>query len=172
MPLISQHYCQLNEELHQTNSEYGCSGKRHGNAVMQLALQLNTQDILDYGCGKSTLAENLPFLIKQYDPAIPKYREFPGPVDLVVCTDVLEHIEPDCLDTVLAHISQLTKKVAYVTVATRPAKKILADGRNAHLIIEDLAWWLKKLGHYFEVRTVQNKQGEFLAMLEPKKENK
>jgi 2-polyprenyl-3-methyl-5-hydroxy-6-metoxy-1,4-benzoquinol methylase len=65
----------------------------------------------------------------------------PEPHDIVACTDVLEHIEPDCLDDVLKDIRRCTKKVAFLLIATRPAIKVLADGRNAHLIQQPYTWW-------------------------------
>jgi hypothetical protein len=39
--------------------------------------------------------------------------------------------------------------VAYIVIATRPAKNILPDGRNPHLIIEGKEWWREKLSKYF-----------------------
>jgi S-adenosylmethionine:diacylglycerol 3-amino-3-carboxypropyl transferase len=86
----------------------------------------------------------------------------PEPHDIVVCTDVLEHIEPDCLDDVLADIRRCTKKAALLVVATRPAMKTLSDGRNAHLIQEDFKWWephIEKAG--FRVLQGHAVTGEF-----------
>jgi len=166
MPLISEDYRSLNEELHDSNPSYGTSGKRHANSIRELAMMMGTRDILDYGCGKSTLQENLPFLIKQYDPARPKYSEKPEPAEIVVCTDVLEHIEPENLDDVLDDLKRVTKTVGYFTVATRPAVKTLSDGRNAHLIIEDYKWWLPKLWERFNITQFQEMEGkEFLIIV-------
>ena len=170
MQLISNEYRRLNEQLHKDVSEYGKSGQRNAKGVMNLAMSLSTQDILDYGCGKSTLAKNLPFLIRQYDPAIPKYNELPEPAEIVVCTDVLEHIEPDCIDNVLAHLQKLTKQAGYFTIATRPAKKTLADGRNAHLIVEPAIWWLNKLAPLFTIVNFQQHKGECLVIVKPLEE--
>lgn len=104
-----------------------------------------TTDILDYGCGKRTLEEALGFPIANYDPAIPGLDEAPQPADIVSCTDVLEHIEPDCLPAVLSDIRRVTKRAVFLTIATRPAKKFLADGRNAHLIQQPARWWVEQL---------------------------
>ena len=79
--------------------------------------------------------------IREYDPAVPGKDAEPQPADLVICTDVLEHIEPDCLNDVLDHIRQVSLKYAFVNVSTRPAVKFLQDGRNAHLIIQPADWW-------------------------------
>ena len=65
--------------------------------------------------------------------------------DMVVCTDVLEHVEPAKLDAVLDHIWRLTGRVAYFVIDTRPANAILPDGRNAHLSLHDHWWWIDKL---------------------------
>lgn len=146
MQLITDEYRELNEKLHASNEAYGVSGQKWAGTITDLAVAAGTQDILDYGCGKSTLAKNLPFKIQQYDPAIEKYAKLPEPADIVVCTDVLEHIEPELLGEVLDHLASLVKRVGFFTAATRPAVKTLEDGRNAHLIQEDARWWKCSLG--------------------------
>lgn len=143
--LITDEYKELNEKLHESNKHYGAGGHKWATQLVGLAKMVGTQDILDYGCGKSTLAQNLPFKIQQYDPCIPKYASEPEPADIVICTDVLEHIEPECVVDVLVHISKLTKKLAFLVIANRPAKKVLEDGRNAHLIQENEVWWLERI---------------------------
>lgn len=166
--MISESYRALNEKLHKDNPHYGTSGQKFSQQIHALALAMQTEDILDYGCGKSTLAQNLPFKIKQYDPAVKKYAALPNPADLVVCTDVLEHIEPEMLDEVLNHLKTLTKRKGFFTIANRPAHKTLDDGRNAHLIIEPPLYWLTKLFDYFNVAGYQDLKGEMLVVVEPK----
>lgn len=151
MSLITDEYKKLNEQLHSTNKAYGTSGHKWANAIKMLSEKLGTQDILDYGCGKSTLANNLPFDIKQYDPAVEKHSKSPEQADIVVCTDVLEHIEPDCLIAVLDHIASLAKKAVFLVIHGGAAQKTLADGRNAHLIQECEAWWLTMLFPRFRI---------------------
>lgn len=68
---------------------------------------------------------------------------------------MLEHVEPDCLSDVLSHIQELGFGGAFFIIDTVPAQKTLADGRNAHLIVEDLAWWEKTLSAYFDVKVAQ-----------------
>ena len=106
--LISAEYRALNRTLHQTNLAYGVGGSKHVETILKLANQIGTKSVLDYGCGKSLLAKNLPFPIWEYDPAVPGKEESPRAADLVICTDVLEHIEPDKLEWVLADISRCT----------------------------------------------------------------
>lgn len=121
--------------------------------IADLCQTVGSYDVLDYGCGKSTLSHNFPHTIKQYDPAFPRYSATPEPADIVVCTDVLEHIEPEFIDDVLDDLQRVTKKVGFFTIAMQPAKKILSDGRNAHLIIENGEWWLEKLIKRFKIQS-------------------
>jgi hypothetical protein len=88
---------------------------------------------------------------------------------MVVCTDVLEHIEPENVDDVLDDLQALTRRVGFFVIATRPAKKILEDGRNAHLIQHGLDWWLPKLWTRFHIRTLKAEDHEFMVMVEAKK---
>lgn len=170
-------YEALQRQLHE-DASYGTSGHKHANYIVQLAKQLGTRDILDYGRGKGTLAKSLPWRIQEYDPFVPGYDSDPQPADLVVCSDVLEHIEPECVESVLEHLYELTNKALFVDVACRPAKKTLADGRNAHLIQWSPSEWLAEfLGigtetlsdpdYLFQFKPVffQTYEGGFIAVL-------
>lgn len=157
--LISDEMRGLNSQLHQDNPYYGSGGSKYAETVIQMKTPEITS-ILDYGCGKSQLAKSLPFPIWQYDPAIPEHSEPPRPADLVICTDVLEHIEKETLDAVLDDLRRVTVKVGYFVIHIGPAKKVYADGRNAHLIQETPEWWVKKLQSRFEVATSQMKGNE------------
>lgn len=168
--MISDAYREMNENLHRNNEKYGTSGRLYASQVHALSMALQTEDILDYGCGKSTLAQNLPFKIKQYDPAIPKYAALPEPSDLVVCTDVLEHVEPIFLTQVLEHLSALTKRKGFFIISTTRSTKTLEDGRNAHLIVESPEWWLNHLWKHFRVVGFQSIQHDILVIVEPKSE--
>jgi hypothetical protein len=169
LQVITDEYRKLNQELHERNKDYGVSGKHYLNDVVKLIRDMKTRDVLDYGCGKSTLAHNLPFTIKQYDPAVPQFAELPRPADLVVCTDVLEHIEPELLDNVLAHIASLTKIKCYANAATVCAAKTLADGRNAHLTIENAEWWIERVKQHFDVGETLINEQQVIFVLTPKK---
>ena len=149
--LISAEYKELNYKLHQENPMYGIGGAKHSKTVMKLCQSMNTTSVLDYGCGKGQLARELPFPIWEYDPAIPGKDTSPRPADLVVCTDVLEHIEPEKLGWVLKDIARCTQKMAFFVIHTGPSSKTLADGRNTHLIQKDKKWWHKILKKFFTV---------------------
>lgn len=143
--MISEAYRDMNAQLHAEKATYGASGHRWAHIVHDYG----THDVLDYGCGKGTLGQALGFPIKQYDPAIPEHSVRPIPAELVMCTDVLEHIEPEHIDAVLDDIRRCAKRWAFLVVATRPAKKVLPDGRNAHLLVQPPEWWEAKIAKRF-----------------------
>lgn len=160
-------YEQLQRQLH-AQGDYGHSGFKHGDRVLDLAKRMNTKNVLDYGCGQQTLQKGIPFPITNYDPFIRGCEADPAPHDLVVCSDVMEHIEPECVMDVLAHIHSKTLQLAFFDIAIRPAKKVLADGRNAHLIIEKPLWWLERLGKYFDAQNFQTyPEGGFVGLFTP-----
>lgn len=154
-PLISEEYKQLNTQLHRSNLAYGVGGAKHASVVLKLVANLNKggtpPSVLDYGCGKSALAGALPFPIAEYDPAVPGKQESPRPADLVVCTDVLEHIEPERLLYVLKDLQRCVKGIGYFVIHTGPSQKTLADGRNSHLIQQGRTWWKAQLRQFFHV---------------------
>lgn len=162
--VISSEYRALNAQLHDSNLLYGIGGGKHADVVRKLAEKLQTTSILDYGCGKGFLAKALPFPIWEYDPAIPGKDASPRPADIVACTDVLEHIEPEHIRPVLADLRRCTRQVAYFVIHTGPSSKTLADGRNSHVLQHDRAWWTKKLKRFFAIGKVIE-QGPLLTFV-------
>jgi hypothetical protein len=163
----TRQYQELQKELHTREPYYGTSGHKHSQHVMELAQRLDTREILDYGCGKQTLQKCIPYPITNYDPFVAGCTDEPEPHDLVVCGDVLEHIEPACLPEVIEHLFTKTKKMLFVDVAQREAKKTLSDGRNAHLIIQSTSWWIYQLAPYFDLKSLQSYDGGFVAAFTP-----
>lgn len=149
--LISPEYAALNREMHDQKPQYGTSGDKWAKLTDNLAREWRVSDVLDYGAGKGTLKQELERLVTpkyrivEYDPAIPGKENKPIRADLVVCGDVMEHVEPDCVYDVLDDIRNISRVGVLFVISTWPAKKHLPDGRNAHLIVEPMEWWLPKL---------------------------
>lgn len=162
MKTFSDSYKALQEQFHLERPDYGISGYRYADKILQLSEHLNTRDILDYGAGKMTLAKSLPFPIQNYDPFIPEICGYPHPADIVVNTDCMEHVEEEFVRDVLIDIRNLTKKMVFFEIATRPAQKTLPDGRNAHITIHPASWWLERLISYFEPASFDNFGGFFI----------
>lgn len=156
--LISPEYKQQQEALHE-NPNYGVASVQYAPIVSQIVNTLGVQHLLDYGCGKQRLFQNLKadhaMKLQAYDPGVEKLSAAPIPAEMVTCIDVLEHIEPEYLDNVLDDLARLTEAVAFLTIHTGPAVKVLADGRNAHLTQQPIEWWLPKIWERFDLHSVQ-----------------
>ena len=152
MSLITEEYRQMQAELHK-NPNYGVSSTIFAPIVDLVIEDHQLTELLDYGAGKCRLRDSLTQSVKYYpyEPSNPEMSDTPEPRELVCCIDVLEHIEPDCLDDVLDDLKRLTLKYGLFTIHTGPAQKILPDGRNAHLIQEPWAWWKDKLDNRFKI---------------------
>ena len=167
--MISGAYKELLRKKHKADKSWGDTGARHFMKVIQLLDQHECKSVLDYGCGKGLLGikfreeqkptehegEMIPSGIAdvkfyEYDPGIEEKEKGLANADLVVCTDVLEHIEPQYIDAVIAELAAKTQKVAYLVISCREAIHKLPDGRNAHLIVQPPEWWEKKLLQSFK----------------------
>jgi hypothetical protein len=151
--LISNEYKEQNRKLHDVYPEYGTTGAMWRDVVREES-NWGRMGILDYGCGKQTLSKSLgpAYRVTDFDPCIPGLDTPPAPHSFVVCGDVLEHIEPELLDNVLADLRRLCLVRGFFVVHIGPAMKILDDGRNAHLIQKPRAWWSMKLeDHGFKI---------------------
>lgn len=137
-------------QLHQKHrkGKWGRDGHSHADTVIEWMHELGqVKSILDYGCGAGTLAKALEEHVRvyEYDPGIRGKDHLPKPAGMLVCTDVLEHIEPEMIDNVLKHQYALAERGAYFVIALKLARETLPDGRNAHLLVKDPQWWLDSL---------------------------
>lgn len=151
--LISQY-----EELHSSDTSYGSTSIKFIKEVCMMIDQLQPVSILDYGCGKGVLIdapqEKYPNInCYKYDPSIPEYNTLPvDKVDMVLNTDVLEHIPENDLDDVLADIARITDQV-YFNLHHEKAVTILPSGENAHCTIKTPRWYRKTISRFFPTIT-------------------
>ncbi len=149
MPLYSKQYIKDLQHLHsRTDRPRGFGGKVKPLGMFYTFFEKwNPKTAIDYGCGKAAILNHLKQKYSNctwigYDPAVEEYKNIPdNEYDCVFSNDVLEHIEPECLHDVLDHIWQLGTKYIWLCIDTLPARKVLMDGRNAHLILEGKDWW-------------------------------
>lgn len=162
--MISDKYKNEIAYVHTKSDDFGSRGFNWGYLVAGIMKLEGCVSVVDFGCGKNTLCYSLTKAglgATGYDPGIPGLDKMPVAADLVVCTDVLEHIEPEHLDATMQELIKLAKKRLFVAVSTRPAGRILPSGRNAHLIVESGDWWRDKFIEYgFEIRRVWDNGGK------------
>lgn len=169
--VISDEYLRQQQELHK-NPHYGEASLVYAPIVLELMKGCGARSLSDYGAGKQNLnralvERGLRFEYLPYDPAFPGYGD-PRPADLVACIDVLEHIEPEHLENVLAELGGLVRKLGFFTIHTGSAMKVLSDGRNAHLIQRPSSWWLPQLCRHFEVVHLESDPGGFWVVVKPR----
>lgn len=170
--LISPEYLAEMKRLHAAPRGFGGKGHRWAPIVtalveMQDAITrakcfepdtLMPLQILDYGCGQGTLGQAVAGLIRAqegrytkrvlkgiwtdfdpvYLPTIPR-----GPFDLIVCTDVLEHVEPSKILAVLDYFRQVLRPDGelFTVIGLRETDKKLSDGRQAHInLLGEQSW--------------------------------
>lgn len=153
--LISPAYLEEQRRLHADPRGYGTKGRKWADQVADVARQFGAcASILDYGAGQGSLGAELRargFVVADYDPAVESMAAPPAPADLVVCTDVLEHVEPDKVDAVVDHLGELARVAAFVVISLVPTAKTLSDGRQAHISLHPSGWWAARLSRRFRV---------------------
>ena len=136
--------------------------------LMSLVKENNCKTLLDYGCGKAIPYDknrckevDLRHPIQKlcnlksfdlYDPAYEKYSKLSKKkYDIVVCTDVLEHIAEQDIDYVLTEILSRSKKIVFLNISCQPALKHFKQGKlkgkNVHISVFDPSWWGHKIGN-------------------------
>jgi hypothetical protein len=158
----TEEYADQMRQLHE-HGHFGIHGytdiEWSGRGILSLICTLQRPiTILDYGGGAGTYADAIHKVFKlasvtTYDPFHPKFRDNPEPGirDVVNCTDVMEHVEFECVDNTLKYIADRARFLALFSIGTEDAIKKLPDGRNAHITQKSPKWWAKKLREHFAI---------------------
>jgi hypothetical protein len=133
---------------------YGSSSMLHFDTISKEVLKVDPSSMLDYGCGRSDLVAHFwndgKRRIARYDPAVPAYKDFPKEgFEMVLCNDVLEHIEMMDVVRVLEEIKSKSINVVF-TISMKLARAKLPDGRNAHITLLSRSEWLRWLKQHFQ----------------------
>jgi len=155
------------KELHKEEGKFrGISLVPLVPTLFNIIKENNCKTLLDYGCGKA-----IPYSKKEcksiglkkpvqelcnldsfdlYDPAYPKYNKLSKKkYDIVVCTDVMEHIAEQDIDYVLKDILSHSKKAVFLNISCQPALKHFKEGKfkgqNVHISVFDGVWWSDKV---------------------------
>jgi hypothetical protein len=149
--LISPEYQRLLRDKHKSKP-WGGAGKSWVSWIAPLLNRFPADmTILDFGCGRATFRpEMLKFrpdaIITEYDPGVDGKDTLSWiPVDYIVCTDVMEHVEEDKVDDTLRVINFLAMGGVFFNIDTALSKSFLPDGTNTHITIKPAKWWTDKL---------------------------
>ena len=140
------------------NKKWGTTGARNFGAFVTDYINHHNgwiKSVLDFGAGQRTLGQRVREGLyvdgvtwDDYDPGIPEISDDKYLIwdyDLVVSSDVLEHVEPEHLDSTLEQLRNCANKAQYHHIACDPCGLILPDGRNAHLSIHTPEEWREML---------------------------
>ena len=148
MSITDQSKIEQYKDIH-SKKEWGVTSYTMAKYIVPSIIELQATSVLDYGCGQSKLYERLKInktiQVFRYDPSIIEISHIPTKhVDLIVNTDVLEHI-PECdIDDILRHMKVLGSNI-FFNINTALAKEILPSGENAHCTVYPPEWWLEKI---------------------------
>ena len=147
-------YIKQYELLYKIKKNYGKTSIKLYDVLEKIINDLNILSVLDYGCGKSKLLDlikkNKKIKIYRYDPAIKKYSKLTkNKTDLVICTDVLQHVPLYDLDRVLKEIKSKGIYILFYIKCTNHKTK-LPNGTYANCTVYDKKWWLEKLSNYYD----------------------
>lgn len=148
---------------------YGSTAYLYFDLIAREVLARNPSSILDYGCGRSDLVAHFwkdgARRVAKYDPAIPGHEVMPeGDFDMVLCTDVMEHVNMADVDTVLRAIRRKSRNALF-TISMRPARARLPDGRNAHVTLLNANEWTRWIAHVFGKASPIPTQWDHILML-------
>lgn len=155
--LISPEYRILQADYHKECDHWGSSGQHWATDVLDFIIKNSALSVIDYGCGKNTLYETVKNDIPEdvswcsYDPCVEAFDAEPPVSDLVISTDVLEHVEPELVENVLDDIAAKCTTGAFLVIFTHPAKHLLPDGSNCHKICKGEGYWRPLLEERFKV---------------------
>ena len=166
--------------------------------LVNITKENNCKTLLDYGCGKAIpynknrcnevgLKNSVQELCNiesfdLYDPAYEKYATLlDKKYDIVVCTDVLEHIAEQDIDYVLTEILSRSNKIVFLNISWQPALKHFKQGKlkgkNVHISVFDPSWWGHKIGNiwnkfnHLKVYTLcETKEGTHATCIKKEKE--
>tara|TARA_Y100000385_G_C13068487_1_gene627851 strand:+ start:145 stop:663 length:519 start_codon:yes stop_codon:yes gene_type:complete len=147
---MKYHYkdLELYKQLHQERN-YGDTGLEYAEDILNLIRQTGAQTVLDFGSGTGSLAKSLRkrnVLIDEFDPCYPGKEKIPKEkYDLVITTDLLEHIYEDELDNIFEEMLYLKPKFMYHAISTREATILLPDKTNCHKTIKNMHWWYDRI---------------------------
>lgn len=142
--------------LHAQGKFLGLSVLKFADEIGEIVKQHGVETVLDYGSGQGyqympphSLDKKWGVDVTMYDPAVPGLDTLPDKkFDMVICSDVLEHIPIDDVGAVLHDVFSRAEKFVFLTVCCRAAKKTLPDGRNTHVTIRPMEWWTDFVAGY------------------------
>jgi 2-polyprenyl-3-methyl-5-hydroxy-6-metoxy-1,4-benzoquinol methylase len=137
----------------------GRYGRRHTALVRAIIRHAKATHVFDFGCGchhslVTALQQDTRLSITGYDPAIADEAQTETlrntidlalKPDLLVSTDVLEHVPEAELSQCWDIFRTLAPRWLYIVVSTRNTRLRLSDGTSLHKTVRPALWWKTQL---------------------------
>jgi 2-polyprenyl-3-methyl-5-hydroxy-6-metoxy-1,4-benzoquinol methylase len=148
--------------------------------------------VLDLGCGRATLANYFDGYIgvdvSEYIINLNK-EKYPDKIfyhnsihnlqflrnnkfDVVICADVMEHLPPNKVSSVLFQIFNLNTNKVALSISTRKSVFLTEDGKNLHLTVWTIEKWLSEIEKLFVVENKVIKNNLLSVELTPIEDKK
>ncbi len=107
--------------------------------------------LLDYGCGKGVFLREMERsgrfrFVRGFDPVRPAFQARPSQrYDIVLCLDVLDQVETEFVDAVIADVAQFTGGTAIFDVITVQVAAL------AHLAPRPASAWWEAIGRQMRI---------------------
>lgn len=153
-------------------SKWGSTGFRYsGEAIERLVHRYRPSTGLDYGCGKGEVSVNVVDVDwTNYDPGIPGIDEKPPygkKFDIVVCTDVMEHVEEQYVDEVIKDLMKYTGTVLFVDIACYLTGKTFGEGpykgQDLHITVMSPDLWIARFEELASLQLLEAKNTKKLS---------
>ena len=151
--MIRPEYVEQLKQYRESNKDWGGSAVRNAGDHVVRYIQRHPEivTVLDFGSGAGTLKRHIeqhllrrvddPVTVFEYDPSVPGKATLPNTMfDLIVTTDVMEHVERESLDETLDWIAEHSRR-QFHHIDCNDTEDRLPDGRDVHLIVRPPHWW-------------------------------
>lgn len=155
--MITEEYKKALLDIH-SSAHWGTTGGVYaGDTIVEfIKAYPDIKTILDYGCGEGALkkwVEDSGITDKdwtQHDPCVAEFSKRPeGRFDLVITTDVLEHVEEEHIDDVIDDLNNLTGKYLFNEIACYFARSYFRGGpykgKDLHISVKAPDHWMLRL---------------------------
>lgn len=159
--VVSDGYTESLQARHLDKAKWGDSVNKYasGDVLGLIITRGYIQTVLDFGSGKGGLKKFLHktapgVQVTEYDPGVkgkdrlPEIKKLSDRFDLVVTCDVLEHVEPDCIDATLEYLFNATKTVMYNNICCKLTEFYFDEGpfkgQDLHLSVHEPIWWKER----------------------------
>ena len=154
--LISEEHRSAETRRHISDPEYGGEAIAWAQQISTIINAIQCDTALDYGAGKGELHRHLELdhrvAVHLYDPAIPAISHAPEPQEIVLCINVLDHVEEASIDAVLDDLKRCTQRTIFM---------VLNEDRP-------MEWWLPKVMERFSIQSLVRSTEDFYIIANAK----